>query len=149
LDISGDLAMVRSFAFDKYRKNHALEGIKSVLKNRSYYYAYGVTVNPKIEMKNESYRFIAEYKYSYYASIEGADSEEPPTNDFHLVDERAEYRVSFGRRLDFIETPFFKRHQVWAEAEVRRRERSGFIADDAVAHDGGNTWFLIRIRIIP
>jgi hypothetical protein len=149
VDIFADFAMVRSFAFNEYRSNHTLEGIKSVLRRHNYYYAFGVTVNPKIEIKHESYRFIAEYKYSYYDSFEGADRKEPLTNDFHLDDARAEYRVLFGRRLDFIAMPFFQQHQVWAEAEVRRRERSGFIADDAVTHDGGNTWFLFRIRIIP
>jgi len=149
LDIFADFSMVRSFAFGEYQINHSIEGIKSVLKNRDYYYAFGFTINPKIEIKNKSYRFIAEYKYSYYDSIEGKDRTGPLTNDFNLVDERAEYRFSFGRRLDFIPVPFFQRHQVWAEAEVLRRVRAGFIADDAVVHDGSNTWFLLRIRFTP
>jgi hypothetical protein len=149
VDIFADFGMVRAFAFNQYQTNHSVEGIKSVLKNRNYYYAFGFTVNPKIEIKNESYRFVAEYKYSYYDSIEGADRREPLANDFNLIDERAEYSFSFGRRLDFIPVPFFQRHQVWAEAEVLRRERAGFIADDAVAHNGSNTWFLLRLRITP
>jgi hypothetical protein len=149
VDIFGDFAMVRSFALPEYAENHALDGIKSVLQKRKYYYAFGVTVNPKIEIRRDPYRFITEYKYSYYDSFEGADRRGDVPNDFNLIDQREEYRVAFGRLIDFIDAKFFKKHQIWAEAEVRRRSRTGFIADDAVTHDGSNTWFLMRIRISP
>jgi hypothetical protein len=40
-----------------------------------------------------------------------------------------------------------KEHKTWVEAEVRGIARSGFIADDKVAHDGGNTWLLLRFKM--
>ena len=42
LDVFGDFAMVRSYAFDEYKKNHRIDNIKSVLMKENYYYAYGV-----------------------------------------------------------------------------------------------------------
>ena len=42
-------------------------------------------INPKVEVKYGSYRFLAEFKYAHYDSIEGVDRIRS-TNDFHLVD---------------------------------------------------------------
>jgi hypothetical protein len=148
MDIFGDFAMVRSFAFEKYKENHSLEGVKSVLQKEDYYYAFGMTVNPKVEIKHRSYRFAAEYKYSYYDSFEGADRRGHLTNDFNLVDTREEYKFSFGRAIDFIDVKFLKTHQIWAEVEVRRSARTGFIADEEVVHAGGKSWFILCFKSI-
>ena len=118
-----------------------------MLKDQNYYYAYGVTVNPKIEIRQGSYHLLIDYKYAHYDSIEGLDRMKV-LNDFHLVDERQEYGLALSRRVDFFASSFFQRHQVWLEAEMRRMERSGFIADDKVAHDGGNTWLLFRVKMV-
>ena len=40
MDIFGDFAMVRSFAFEKYKENRALDGVKTILKKEDYYYAF-------------------------------------------------------------------------------------------------------------
>jgi hypothetical protein len=146
LDTFGDFAMVRSFAFDTYKKNHTLDGIKSVLKEENYYYAFGVAVHPKIEIQYGLYRLLLYYKYAHYDSIEGLDRVKT-LNDFHLTDEQEEYGLSLSRRVDFFASSFFKTHKTWIEAEVRRIARSGFIADDKVAYDGGNTWLLLRFKM--
>jgi len=147
LDVFGDFAMVRSFAFDKYKKNHRIDNIKSVLKEENYYYAFGAYVNPSIEARYGPYRFLAEYKYAYYDSFEGRDRRHP-TNDFNLVDKRQEYSFVVGRLIDFFAAQFFESHPLWIEAEVRRRERSGFIADDQVSHSGSNAWLLLRFKLM-
>jgi hypothetical protein len=113
----------------------------------NYYYAYGVSVHPKIEVRYGSYRLLAEYKYAHYDSFENRDRRKP-TNDFHLVDERQEYSLVVGRLLHFFEAEFFKNYPLWIEAEVRRIARSGFIADGNVAHNGENTWLLLRLRMM-
>jgi hypothetical protein len=146
LDTFGDFAMVRSFAFDTYKKNHSLNGIKSVLQEENYYYAFGVAVHPKIEVRYGLYRILIYYKYAHYDSIEGLDRIKT-LNDFHLVDEQEEYGLALSRRVDFFASSFFQAHKTWVEAEVRRIARSGFIADDKVAHDGGNTWLLLRFKM--
>jgi hypothetical protein len=147
LDVFGDFAMVRSYAFDEYKKDHSIDNIKSVLMAENYYYAYGVSVHPKIEVRYGSYRLLAEYKYAHYDSFENRDRRKP-TNDFHLVDERQEYSLVVGRLLHFFEAEFFKNHPLWIEAEVRRIARSGFIADGNIAHNGENTWLLLRLRMM-
>jgi hypothetical protein len=147
LDVFGDFAMVRSYAFDEYKKDHRIDNVKSVLMNQNYYYAYGVYVNPKIEVRYGSRRFLAEYKYAHYDSFEGRDRRNP-SNDFHLVDKQQEYGFVVGQLLNFFDAQFFKNHEIWIEAEARRIARSGFIADDKVSHDGGNTWLLLRFKMM-
>ena len=147
LDVFADFAMVRSYAFNEYKKDHRIDDIKSVLRKENYYYAYGVYVNPKIEVRYGPHRFLAEYKYAHYDSIEGRDRRKI-SNDFHLVDEQQEYGFVVGQHLNFIDTKFFKNHDIWIEAEVRSIARSGFIADSKVSHDGGNTWLLLRFRMM-
>jgi Domain of unknown function (DUF3943) len=146
LDVFGDFAMVKSYAFEKYKKNHRIDNIKSVLMEEDYYYAYGPYVNPRIEARYKSYRFFAEYKYAHYDSFEGRDRRKP-SNDFHLADRREEYGFVMGRLIDFFDVPFLKTHPLWIEAEVRRIERSGFIADDQISHSGDNTWLLLRFKM--
>jgi len=147
LDVFGDFGMVRSYAFDEYKKNHRIDNIKSVLMNQNYYYAYGVYINPKIEVRYGSSRFFAEYKYAHYDSFEGRDRRNP-SNDFHLVDKQQEYGFVVGQLLNFFDAKFFKNHEIWIEAEARRIARSGFIADDKVSHDGGNSWLLLRFKMM-
>jgi hypothetical protein len=113
----------------------------------NYYYAYGVYIHPKIEVRYGSYRFLAEYKYAHYDSFENRDRKNP-TNDFHLVDEQQEYSLVAGQLINFFDAQFFKNHEIWIEAEVRRIARSGFIADGRVAHNGENTWLLLRFRMM-
>jgi len=55
--------------------------------------------------------------------------------------------LKWGRLIDFLDSTFFKTHQTWVEAEVRRIARSGFIADNDVSHNGGNTWLLHRFKM--
>jgi hypothetical protein len=147
LDVFADFAMVRSYAFDMYKKNHSINNIKSVLRHGNYYYAYGAYVNPKIEVRYGSHRFVAEYKYARYDSIEGRDRRKI-SNDFHLGDEQQEYGFVVGQLLNFFDGNFFKKHDIWIEAEVRSIARSGFIADSKVSHEGRNTWLLLRFRMM-
>jgi hypothetical protein len=146
VDIFGDFAMVRSFAFEKYKTNHALSGIKSILREENYYYAYGVHIHPRIDIKYGPYRLLLDYKYAHYDSFEGRERIKA-SNDFHVVDKEEEYGFTLARRIDFLDSTFFRRHQIWVETEVRRIARSGFIADDEVTHSGGTTWLLLRLKM--
>jgi hypothetical protein len=147
VDVFADFAMVRSYAFDVYKKNHRIDNIKSVLRRENYYYAYGVYVNPKIEVRYGSHRFFAEYKYAHYDSLEGRDRRKI-ANDFHVVDEQQEYGFVVGQRLNFFDAPFLKNHDIWIEAEARSIARLGWIAESIVSHEGRNTWLLLRFRMM-
>ena len=59
-----------------------------------------VYVNPKIEVRYGSHRFLAQYKYAHYDSFEDRDRRKP-SNDFPLVDKREEYSFVMGRLIDF------------------------------------------------
>ena len=147
LDVFGDFAMVRSLAFEKYKNTHRIDTIKRVLREEHYYYAFGPSVNPRIEARYGAYRLLAEYKYAHYDSLEGRERRQP-ANDFHVVDTREEYSVLLGRLLDFFDAPFLTIHPIWIEAEVRRIARAGFIADDHVSQHGANTWLLLRFKMM-
>jgi len=41
--VFADFAMVRAYALDKYRAEHSIVGIRKVVRDRRYYYAYGYT----------------------------------------------------------------------------------------------------------
>jgi hypothetical protein len=116
------------------------------LNDENYYYAYGVNIHPRIDIKYGSYRLLINYSYAHYDSLEGRERIKT-SNDFHLVDKGEEYGFTLGRRIDFFDSIFFKRHQIWVETEVRRIVRSGFIADNEVTHNGANTWLLLRLRM--
>ena len=118
-----------------------------VYPKENYYYAYGAYVNPKIEVRYGSHRFLAEYKYAYYDSIEGRDRRKI-SNDFHLVDEQQAYGFIVGQPLNFFDAQFFKNHDIWIEVEARGIARSGFIAGSKVSHDGGNAWLLLRFKMM-
>jgi Domain of unknown function (DUF3943) len=146
VDVFGDFAMVRSFAFDTYKQQHSLFGLKTVLQQENYYYASGVHVHPKLEVQYGAYRLVAAYTYAHYDSIEGKNRLQT-FRDFHLEDTRAEYSVTVGRRLDFLALQLVQKYPVWLEAEWRRTDRTGWIADDAVTHAGGTMWLLLRLRM--
>jgi hypothetical protein len=90
LDVYGDFALVRSYAVDQYLANGGtLEGAKSVLVARSYYYAFGVTVAPRVRVAYNGWELGGTLTYDYLRSIEGADRyPERVTNDFSLTDQR-------------------------------------------------------------
>ena len=64
------------------------------------------------------------------------------------MDEQQAYSFLVGQLLNFFDAQFFKNYDIWIEAEVRGITRSGFIADSKVSHDGGNTWLLLRIKMM-
>jgi hypothetical protein len=146
VEVFGDFAMVRAFALDKYKQQHTVAGIKTVLREENYYYAVGVHIHATLEGQYGPYRLATEYKYAHYDSIEGADRHKI-SRDFHLEDTQAEYRVTVGRRLDFLPVKFLQSYPTWIEAEWRRIDRTGWIADDHVAHAGDTMWLLLGLRM--
>ncbi|MGE3537965.1 MAG: DUF3943 domain-containing protein [Candidatus Tectimicrobiota bacterium] len=146
LEVFGDFAMIRAFAFEKYKQQHSTLGIKSVLRKENYYYATGIHIHPKLEGQYGAYRLILEYRYGYYDSIEGS-SRRPVSRDFNLIDRQEEYSVTLGRRLDFLTGKLWQDAPLWIEAEWRRIARQGFIEEDDVRHAGGTSWLLLRFRM--
>lgn len=51
LDIYGDFAMIRSYAFDNYKKLNATDGVTSLLVNEGYYYGLGMTEKVSVSLE--------------------------------------------------------------------------------------------------
>jgi len=95
LDVYGNFALVHAYAVDKHLANGGtLVGAKSVLAERHYYYAFGVTVAPCLWVSYNGWELGGAFTYDYFRSIEGADRHAGRvTNDFALTDQRATFTL--------------------------------------------------------
>jgi Domain of unknown function (DUF3943) len=95
LDVYGNFALVHAYAVDEHIANGGtLEGAKSVLVEHHYYYAFGVTVAPRLRVSYNGWELGGAFAYDYFRSIEGADRyPERVTNDFPLTDQRATFTL--------------------------------------------------------
>lgn len=85
-----DFAMLRAMALDGFRAVDTLEGTKSVLKNRGYYYAFGATVRGELTGELGPFELGFAGEYHTFDSIEGLDRfQEDVTRDFSITDQRS------------------------------------------------------------
>jgi hypothetical protein len=83
------LAMVTSLAGDRYKARSGTEGIKSVLAQRGYYYAYGVTLGSQLALRYRALQGGLEARLDHFESIDARDRyQERLTRDSHLTDGR-------------------------------------------------------------
>ena len=104
-DLYGDFAMVRPFALGPDAPATLLEGAKSVLRERAYYYALGLTAAARAEARYRGLRAGAAFEWSGYDSVEGLDRQQDTyvspagvthpgvTDDFAIADQRFKLRV--------------------------------------------------------
>jgi len=99
LEALPELAMVTSLAGDLYKERSGTEGIKTVLAQRGYYYAYGLTLGSQLALR---YRTVAgglDVHWDRFESIDARDRyQERLTRDFHLVDGRLRSLAWIGLR---------------------------------------------------
>jgi hypothetical protein len=97
LDVFGDFAMVRSYAIDRMIDEGGrvtVAGAKSTLLYTRYYYAFGLTVAPRVSVAYRGFELGGELRFDGFRSIEGLDRfQERVTNDFPLTDTRLVARV--------------------------------------------------------
>jgi hypothetical protein len=82
-----------------------LDGTKSVLRERQYYYALGLTAAARAEARYRGVRAGAAFEWSGYDSVEGLDRQQDAylspagvyhagvTDDFSITDQRFKLRV--------------------------------------------------------
>ena len=104
-DVYGDFAMVRPFALGPDTPVSVLDGAKSVLRERQYYYALGLTAAARAEARYRGVRAGAAFEWGGYASVEGLDRQQDSylspagvyhagvTDDFAITDQRFKLRV--------------------------------------------------------
>ena len=104
-DVYGDFAMVRPFALGPDTPGSVLDGGKTVLREREYYYAMGLTAAARAEARYRGLCAGASVAWSGYDSIEGLDRQQDSfvsptgvthagvTDDFAVADQRLKLRV--------------------------------------------------------
>jgi hypothetical protein len=126
--VYGSFALVDAFALTRYSQSHLLEGVKTVLAERGYYYAVGTTVWPRIQVGYRSWDLGAGMKGDFFTSIDARDrAQESLTNDVHLTDSRTIARLWVGHqgfRVPLRLTAAFERE--------RRSGTMGGISDEVV-----------------
>jgi hypothetical protein len=89
----GNFALVDAFALERYRQDHTLEGIKTVLREQGYYYAFGTTLWPRIRAGYKAWELGVDIKADLFTSIDARDrNQERLTNDVHLTDAQTSSR---------------------------------------------------------
>ena len=127
IDVFGDFAIVRSYAIDRWSEHNSTEGIRSVLAEQKYYYAFGITITPKLVASYKDFEAGAEFKFDYFRSIDFKDRhQEDITNHFSLTDHRTSWRAWLAYTFpgDFLKFVL----------SVEQCYREGFIQDISEKH---------------
>jgi hypothetical protein len=108
LDLYGDFAMIRSWAFESYKANHDVTGVASVLANQDYYYGFGTTIDIKasaeygrfevgasLQKTNES---MINYKMRFYNT---ETKQLNPTDQIVTAKAWLVYKLSSNTKLEF------------------------------------------------
>lgn len=89
LEALPELAMVTALAGDRYKERSGTEGIKTVLAQRGYYYAYGLTLGAQLALRHRALAGGLDAHWDHFESIDVRDRyQEHLTRNFHLVDGR-------------------------------------------------------------
>ena len=99
LEAMPELAMVTSMAADSYRARSGTEGLKSVLAEYGYYYAYGAGLGGQLALRFHVVEGGLDLRWERFGSIEGLDRfQERLNRDFHQVDGRSRSLIWLGVR---------------------------------------------------
>jgi len=89
IDVYGNFAAIRSLAIDKWNDHHGLDGATSVMRERRYHYALGVTVNPGLKVSYQEFEWGGSLNADLFDSsatyMKDQKSEEV-TNPLHAQD---------------------------------------------------------------
>lgn len=100
LDVFGDFAMMRSYAFDKYKVDNDISKLQSVMRKYGYYYGMGSTVQAKVSAQYKRAEIGSSYQ-KWHASIIHGRSRfyETDTDMTDFSDERKKFQVWVTYRL--------------------------------------------------
>lgn len=73
LDIYGDFAMIRSYAFDNYKKSNGTDGVTTLLANEEYYYGLGMTETASVSLEKGPINVGVSVSQTNVTSIERAE----------------------------------------------------------------------------
>lgn len=126
LDVSGDFAMITSYAVDEYAKSASLDGSKRLLREQGYYYGAGVSGNAKLSASYGRVSVSGDVTTDRVRSIDGWDrDQEALSDDFPLRDSKSTQKLSLGYRLG----------RALLEGSVERSVREGTIKETTVREE--------------
>jgi hypothetical protein len=97
LDVTADFAMVTAFAGPAYLASAEPASIRSVLAQKGYYYAYGVSAAPTFIAQWSVFDLRVAARVDLFTSIDGRDRvQQDVADDARLSDRRIEWRTSAG-----------------------------------------------------
>lgn len=90
LEALPELSMVTSLAEERYRLRSGTEGLKLVMADHGYYYAYGVNLGGRLSVRYHAISAGLDGSWQRFESIEGLDRfQERLATDLHQTDGRA------------------------------------------------------------
>jgi hypothetical protein len=102
LDLTGDFAMVKSYAYGKWRDAHPMDIVQGVLQTNPhyYYYAAGLSLEPKLAIEYRGVAAGASFARSGFSSLDGHDrDQEIETTHIHLRDSAQTAEAWIGARI--------------------------------------------------
>ena len=94
LDAWGDFVAINSLTFPVWRARHGTEGIRSEIENHGYYFGYGATIEPQLEVGWAGFELGTSFQWGRYLSITGRDRrQEEVTRELDLDDHLARWRM--------------------------------------------------------
>lgn len=117
--VSGDFSSVSSAAISDFLLLNGSDGIRSVLRDRKYYFALGTTIRPGISVGYRGFEVGGDTQYQAFESIEGLDRfQRQVTRDIDVHD----YRLLHRAWLSYT-VPGDRLKLTWLSLE--HRDRSG------------------------
>lgn len=107
LDIYGDFAMIRSYAFDAYHETHDTSKADSVLVRKDYYYGYGTTEQLALSAEYGRFAVGIDFEQINSSKIEARPRHVEATDELHPTDSIFEsdayvvYQLSDQLKLQF------------------------------------------------
>jgi hypothetical protein len=101
-EVYGDFGMIDALAYNRYTQFYDNTGVKTVLLDWGYYYAFGMTYGSDVEAEWGQWRLAGGVRYQWYDSIKGLDRYQylgVVTNDFGIRDSRLILRLRLGYRV--------------------------------------------------
>lgn len=102
LDVTGDFAMVRSYAYGAWRDAHPMAVVQGVLQTNPhyYYYAAGLSLEPRLAIEYAGVAAGAAWSRAAFTSIDGHDRDEGiETTRIHLRDNDQTATAWLGARF--------------------------------------------------
>ena len=131
VDVYGEFAMVKAWAYKTWKEDHPMETIRNVIRTneKDYYYGVGASAAPRVNLSYKGARVGGKVVASQFTSLDGADRDkEKLTIKTHQSDRDATAEAWVGYELSGVSVVVDGRMRYRSgemnEAQAQHRERS-------------------------